>query len=71
VARTRHWQAQATFPGGGTFIFGVRAASLPAAQLKAFQAVAKIPGIASHLTVTRLYGRHHPLRAIARDRRTA
>jgi hypothetical protein len=71
MARTRQWQACATFPGGGTLIFGVQASSLPAAQLKALRTAAEVPGIATHLTVTRLYGRHHPLRAVARDRRTA
>ena len=65
MARTRHWQAHVTYPWGGTMVFGVQAASQPAAILKALQ-IAAVPGIAGHLTVIRLYGRHHPLRAVSR-----
>jgi hypothetical protein len=62
MASRRYWQARVTYPDGGSLTFGVSAASLPAALLKAFRLAAE-PGTASHLTVTRLYGRHHPLRA--------
>jgi hypothetical protein len=65
MARSRYWQARVTYPGGGTLVFGVHASSLPRALLKALELAAG-PGIAGHLTVTRLYGRRHPLRAIAR-----
>lgn len=64
-SHSRYWQAHVTYPGGGTLIFGVCASSLPRALLKALELAAS-PGTADHLTVTRLYGRHHPLRAAAR-----
>jgi hypothetical protein len=66
VSRTRQWQARVTFPNGGVMTFGVQAASLPAAIGKAHRIAAGVPGIADRLTVTRLYGRHHPLRALSR-----
>jgi len=62
MAKTRHWQVQVTYPGNRTLLFGVTAASLPAALLKAYRHAALLPGIASRIRVTRLYGRHHPLR---------
>ena len=65
MAHSRYWQARVTYPGGGTLVFGVHAPSLPRALLRALELAAG-PGTADHLTVTRLYGRHHPLRAIAR-----
>lgn len=69
MAKTRHWQAHVTYPGGRTLMFGVQAASLPAALLKAHQQAAKAPRVPSQVTVTRLYGRHHPLWALSRRRR--
>lgn len=68
MAKTRHWQARVSYPGGGVFIFGVRAASLPRALLKAFE-LAAVAGSAEHLTLTRLYGPHHPLHLTAREGR--
>jgi hypothetical protein len=68
MSRTRHWQARVTYPWGGVLVFGVQAASQPAALLKALR-IAAVPGIASHLTLTRLYGRYHPLRAVSRAAR--
>lgn len=65
MAKTRYWQATVAYPGGRTWIFGVRAASLPAALLKVYRLAAG-PGIAGHITVTRLYGPHHPLYAATR-----
>lgn len=64
MAKTRHWQARARYPNGGVLTFGVQAASLPAAVAKAHRIAAGVPGVADHLTVTRLYGRHHPMRRI-------
>jgi hypothetical protein len=66
VSKTRHWQAAAVYPGGRVLTFGVRASSLPAALLKALVLAAEVPGIADHVTVTRLYGPHHPLSADSR-----
>lgn len=65
MAHSRYWQACVTYPGGGTLVFGVRASSLPRALLKVLEQAAEIPGTAGHVTITRLYGRHHPLRAIS------
>lgn len=66
MAKTRHWQAAAVYPGGAVLTFGVRASGLPAALLKALATAAMVPGVADHVTVTRLYGPHHPLRAASR-----
>jgi hypothetical protein len=63
--KTRQWQARVTYPNGGIMTFGVQAASLPAAIGKACGIAAGVPDIADHLEVTRLYGRHHPMRRIA------
>ena len=60
MTSTRHWQAEVIYPGGGTFVFGVQARSLPAALLHVYQQAAELPQIASQITVTRLYGPHHP-----------
>jgi hypothetical protein len=65
MAKTRHWQAHVAYPGGRVLTFGVRASSLPRALLKALEVAAAVPGVAEHLTVTRLYGLHHPLRGTA------
>ena len=62
MSKKKSWQAQAEFPGGGTFIFGTSGSSLPAALLKAYRVTAEVPDVASGLTLTRLYSRHHPLR---------
>jgi hypothetical protein len=66
MAKTRYWQAAVTCPGGGVLTFGVRASSLPAALLKALRLAAIVPGVAEHVTITRLYGPHHPLYAASR-----
>lgn len=47
-------------------MFGVQASGEPQAILKALRQLAEIPGTADRLTVSRLYGRYHPLRAAAR-----
>jgi len=63
MSKARYWQAAVSYPGGGVLTAGIRASSLPAALLKALRLAAEVPGIAEHVTVTRLYGPHHPLRA--------
>jgi hypothetical protein len=47
------WQAEATYPGGRTFIFGVQAPDLPQAMIAA-RAQADQISTAGYLTVTRL-----------------
>lgn len=66
MSKTRNWQAAVSYPGGQVLTAGIRASSLPAALLKALCLAAEVPGIADHVTVTRLYGPHHPLRAVSR-----
>jgi hypothetical protein len=83
MPRTRNWQVRVTWPGpapvvaidrDGTLIllgsaprvmtFGVHASTRLAARRKA----RKIAGDDGDLRVTRLYGRHHPLRrAVGRE----
>jgi hypothetical protein len=60
MSRTRHWQAEARLPGGARVVFGVQARTLPGALLHAYRRLALLPAPAEHLTVIRLYGRHHP-----------
>jgi hypothetical protein len=63
MPRGRHWQVRITRPGppGGQpriMTFGVKASTRLAARRKA----RKIAGDGGDVRVTRLYGRHHPLR---------
>jgi hypothetical protein len=53
--RTRYWQVEATLRNGAKVTFGVSAAHLPGALLKAYRQLAEFPQTAGHLTVTRLY----------------
>lgn len=66
MSRQKHWQAEAVYPGGRKFVFGVTAGSLPSALRRAYEMAAVCQGTADHLTVRRLYSRHHPLRGMAR-----
>lgn len=66
--KTRQWQAHVTGPEDRIVTFGVQAASLPAAILKVHRRASGLAWIPDHVTVTRLYGRHHPLRALSRAR---
>jgi hypothetical protein len=66
MAKTRQWQVRAEGPAGQVLTFGVQAASLPAAVGKALPQVARLPWTPDRTTVARLYGRHHPLRALSR-----
>lgn len=66
MSKQKYWQAEASFSSGGTFVFGVTGGSLPVALRKAYERTADVPGVAGHLTVTRLYSRHHPLHRLSR-----
>lgn len=66
MAHRKYWQAHVTYTHGDGeprfFTFGLQANSLPAALLRAYRQAAEIPVPAEHITVTRLYGYHHPHR---------
>lgn len=57
----RYWQVRAAYPRGAMMMFGVQAGTRETAAERA----RKIAPGSTGMTITRLYGRHHPLRATA------
>lgn len=66
MSHAKCWQAVAAYPGGGVLTFGVRAATADRALAKAALLAATVPGPAAVITLTRLYGPHHPLHVSGR-----